>query len=67
MLTEQLDLILNADSLTKLVKLMYVARRPLVVFCCIFWLLVNLVGHSTSIAAFADTCSLLKLVSQCFP
>ncbi|KAK0102798.1 hypothetical protein ONS95_006395 [Cadophora gregata] len=40
----ELDLILNADSLTKLVKLMLVARRPLVVFVCIFWLLVNLIS-----------------------
>ncbi|KAH7327516.1 hypothetical protein BKA65DRAFT_68441 [Rhexocercosporidium sp. MPI-PUGE-AT-0058] len=42
----ELDLILNADSLTKLVKLMYVARRPLVVFGCIFWLLVNLLAQA---------------------
>lgn len=42
----ELDLILNADSLTKLVKLMYVARRPLVVFVCIFWLLVNLLAQA---------------------
>ncbi|KAL5328105.1 hypothetical protein ACEPPN_005813 [Leptodophora sp. 'Broadleaf-Isolate-01'] len=42
----ELDLILNADSLTKLVKLMYVARRPLVVFGCIFWLLANLLAQA---------------------
>ena len=43
---EELDLILNADSMMKLAKLAMKARRPAVTIACIFWLFINIVSGS---------------------
>ncbi|KAG9247581.1 hypothetical protein BJ878DRAFT_414632 [Calycina marina] len=37
----ELDLILNADSLSKLFKLVFITRRPWVIISCVLWLLSN--------------------------
>lgn len=42
----QLGLILHADSLLKLFKLVLVMRTRRVVVCCALWLLVNLLAQS---------------------
>ncbi|CZR66427.1 uncharacterized protein PAC_16328 [Phialocephala subalpina] len=50
----ELDLFLNCDSLTKLCKLVIVTKRPMVVFGCVLWLLVNLLAQ-TAIAMLSLT------------
>ncbi len=43
-----MDLILNADSLTKLAKLAFISRGPWVILTCILWLLINIVSAQPS-------------------
>lgn len=42
------DLILHADSLQKLFKLCFTARRPTIILACIAWLSINLVSYLDS-------------------
>ncbi|RFU26411.1 hypothetical protein B7463_g9937, partial [Scytalidium lignicola] len=43
---DELDLILSCDSLTKLAKLAWVARRPWVIFACLTWLVINIAAQA---------------------
>ncbi|KAH8594754.1 hypothetical protein B0O99DRAFT_687532 [Bisporella sp. PMI_857] len=43
---KELDLILNADSLGKLLKLVFITRRPWVIFSCIAWLFINIAAQA---------------------
>jgi hypothetical protein len=40
----QMDLILHADSMQRLFKLVFVTRRPMVILGCLFWLFINIVS-----------------------
>lgn len=44
----KVDLILHADSLTKLAKLAFISRGPWVILTCILWLLINIVSTQRS-------------------
>jgi hypothetical protein len=39
----EMDLLLHADSMQRLFKLVFVTRRPMVIFGALFWLFVNIV------------------------
>ena len=41
-----MDLLLKADSMQTLTRLVFVTRRPMVILGCIFWLLVNLLAQA---------------------
>ena len=43
---EKLDLILRADSLTELSKLVFATRRVGVIFACILWLVINIAAQA---------------------
>jgi hypothetical protein len=43
---EKLDLILNADSLSKLFKLVFITRRAWVVITCLLWLFINILAQA---------------------
>jgi hypothetical protein len=38
-----MDLLMHADSMQRLAKLVFVTRRPLIIMGALFWLLVNIV------------------------
>ena len=54
-MVDQLDLILNADSLGKLFKLVFITRRPWVIISCLAWLIINIVSSSSEFTKFQHT------------
>ncbi|TVY45833.1 hypothetical protein LSUB1_G000091 [Lachnellula subtilissima] len=43
---EEIDLILHADSMTKLGKLAFTAKSPAVILTCLSWLLINILAQA---------------------
>lgn len=45
---EQINLILSADSMLKVAKIVLISKRPIVVLACSGWLFINVVCYSPS-------------------
>lgn len=41
-----MDLLLRADSLTELSKLVFTARRPRIIIVCLSWLFINILAQA---------------------
>ena len=42
----KVDLLLKADSLSALFKLVFVTKRPWVIICCLLWLFINIFAQA---------------------